>query len=182
MKKIQAPPDWETIVKEYAPLKPGPMHPFGTLTEYIDSRILPPTKRSQIPTTTGIILKKMTVNMPATPDVRHIRFTHQADGGAHFAATDRLDLLHNYRIFNKPITIVAFFPQDEDNPQEQAHTAVGEGFLKLIGDHGEIIPMRMLYTPKSPGTVISPERTMKDMQRLNPKSNRIVNWSQNGGQ
>jgi hypothetical protein len=62
------------------------------------------------------------------------------------------------------------------------HPSVAEGFLKLIGDHGDIVLMRMLYTPKSTGTVISPERMMKDMQRLNPKTNRIINRSQNGGQ
>jgi hypothetical protein len=39
----------------------------------------------------------------------------------------------------------------------------------------------MMHTPNSTGTVVSPERTMKDMQRFNPKSNRIVSWSQNGG-
>jgi hypothetical protein len=37
----------------------------------------------------------------------------------------------------------------------------------------------MLYTPKSTGTVISPEHIMKDMQRFNPQ-NKIFNWSQNG--
>jgi hypothetical protein len=76
---------------------------------------------------------------------------------------------------------VAFFSQDEDSPNtQQEHTAIGEGILKLIGDNGETIPMHMLYTPKSTGAVISPECTMKDMQRFNP-NNKIFNWSQNGG-
>jgi hypothetical protein len=48
-------------------------------------------------------------------NVRHIRFTHQADGGANFVATDRLDLLHNYKPYSKPIMIVAFFSQDDGN-------------------------------------------------------------------
>jgi hypothetical protein len=126
-----------------------------------------------------IVRNKMTINF-TKEDVKHLRFTHQADGGANFAATDRLDLLHEYKPYAKPLSTVAFFPQDKDSPPQQEHTAIGEGLLKLIGDNGEAIPMRMLYTPTSTGTVISPERTMKDMQRFTPK-NKIFNWSQNGG-
>jgi hypothetical protein len=116
-------------------------------------------------------------------NIKHLRFTHQADGGANFAATDRQNLLHSYnKMHHTPIAIVAFFSQDTDtNTTPQEHTVTGEGILKLIGDHGEITPMRMLYTPNSTGTVISPERTIKDMQRFN-KNSRIVSWSQNGGQ
>ena len=120
-------------------------------------------------------MRKMRINLPAD-DVKQLRFTHQADGGANFAATDRLDLLHDYRVYKKPLSIVAFFAQDDDSSPPQQHTAIGEGLLKLIGDHGESIPMRMLYTPSLTGTVMSPERTMKDMQRFN-SHNKICNWS-----
>ena len=124
-------------------------------------------------------MRKMRINLP-TNDVKQLRFTHQADGGANFAATDRLDLLHDYRVYKKSLSIVAFFTQDDDSSPPEQHTVIGEGLLKLIGDNGEIIPMRMLYTPSSTGTVISLERTMKDMQRFN-SHNKICNWSQNGG-
>jgi hypothetical protein len=149
---------------------------------YIDSHIVkpledpPPEKMA-----TSVTMKTVKINLQQD-DICQIRFTHQVDGGANFAATDRLDLLHNYKLYIKPIATVAFFSQDDENAQPQeSHTAIGEGILKLIGDYGDIIPMRMLYTPNSTGTVISPECTMKDMQCFNPKSNRIVAWSQNGG-
>jgi hypothetical protein len=133
--------------------------------------------------TMKVTMQTMAINLqPMQEDIKQLRFTHQADGGANFAATDRHDLLHSCKLCHKPIAIVAFFSQDNDtNTTPQEHTAIGEGILKLIGDHGEIIPMGMLHTPNSTGTVISPERTMKDMQRFN-KNNRIVSWSQNGGQ
>jgi hypothetical protein len=94
-----------------------------------------------------------------------------------------LDLLHNCKPCIKPIAIVAFFsPEDGEAQQPQeSHTAIGEGIFNFIGDYGEMIPMRMVHTPNLTGTVTSPERTMKDMQWFNPKSNRIVSWSQNGG-
>ena len=85
-------------------------------------------------------MRKMRINLLAD-DVKQLRFTHQADGGANFAATDRLDLLHDYRVYKKPLSIVAFFTQDGDSSPPQQHTAIGEGLLKLIGDNGVIISM-----------------------------------------
>lgn len=182
MKKMQAPAAWEEMATEYYQSMDGAfLQPFNMVAEYIDSRIVqPPKEPPPEKTATNVIMKTMKINLQQD-DIRHIRFTHQADGGANFAATDRLDLLHNYKPYIEPISIVAFFTPEEGDAPQESHTAIGEGILKLIGDHGEIIPMRMLYTPNSTGTVISPERTMKDMQRFNPKSNRIVAWSQNGG-
>ena len=183
--KMKAPDNWEAAAAEYTDQHlSGALQPFHLVPEFIDSsRAQGKSNSTEAPETQQIIMQKMAINLqPQQEDVKQIRFTHQADGGANFAATDRIDLLHEYKDYEKPIAIIAFFSQDDEStspPQE--HTAIGEGLLKLIGDHGEIIPMRMLYTPNSTGTVISPERTMKDMQRHN-KNNRIVSWSQNGGQ
>jgi hypothetical protein len=180
--KMQAPPNWEEAAADYLTPIAGALHPFNLVPEYIDARLVQvPQNPSKEKETTNVTVQSMKISRQPQEDIREIRFTHQADGGANFAATSKLELLHNYKAYIQPIAIVAFFSQDEDSstpPQE--HTAIGEGILKLIGDYGEVIPMRMLYTPNSTGTVISPERTMKDMQRFN-KQNRIVSWSQNGG-
>jgi hypothetical protein len=99
---------------------------------------LPPAK-----TETSITMKTMKTNLQQD-DMRQIRLTHQAEGGANFAATERLDLLHNYKPHIKSIPIVAFFSQEEDGEAQQpqeSQTAIGEGILKLIGDYGEMIPM-----------------------------------------
>ena len=181
--KMLAPVEWATIAEEFRTTTIEPLHPFSMVPEYIDSRISPIVQHPQDTLKTrGVVIHSMKLNFAQDKEVRKIRFTHQADGGANFAATDRLDLLHAYKHYDKPLAILAFFPQEEESRQTQEHTAIGEGILKLIGDCGEVIPMRMLYTPTSTGTVISPERTMRDMQRTNPKNNKIVNWSQNGGQ
>jgi hypothetical protein len=75
-------------------------------------------------------LKSMKLSQQPQEDIREIRFTHQADGGANFAATSKLELLHNYKPYIQPIAIVAFFSQDDDsNTQPQEHTAIGEGIL-----------------------------------------------------
>ena len=118
--------------------------------------------------------------LPLQENIKQICFTHQADGGAAFASTDQIDLLHDYKVYLKPIAIVSFFSQDNDsNTPPQEHTSIDEGIPKLIKYHGEIIPMWMLYIPNSTSTVISSKRTIKDMWRFN-KSNRIVSWNQNG--
>jgi hypothetical protein len=166
MKKMQAPADWEDIAKEYQSMD-GALHPFTTAIECIDSRIMkPPEELPPAKTDTSITMKTMKINLQQD-NIRLIRFTHQADGGANFAATEQLDLLHNYKPHIKSIPIVAFFSQEEDGEAQQpqeSHTAIGEGILKLIGDYGEMIPMRLMQTPNLTGTVVSPERTMKDMQ------------------
>jgi hypothetical protein len=111
-------------------------------------------------------MKKMWMNLP-TDDVRQLQFTHdQADGGANFAATNRLDLLHDCRVHKMALLIVSFFTQDNGSSRQEQHTATGEGTFKLAADSGEIIPMRMLRTPTSTGTVILPEHAMKDMAVL----------------
>ena len=66
-------------------------------------------------------MRKMRINLP-TDDVKQLRFTHQANGGANFAATDRFDLLHDYRVYKKPLSIVAFFAQDDDSAPPQHST------------------------------------------------------------
>jgi hypothetical protein len=174
VRKAHANVPWNEFAHEFA-TEASALQPFAMAPEYYDARILP--KMDQPQQEEGVQLNKMRINIP-TDATRQLRFTHQADGGANFAATDRLDLLHDYKVYEDPLPITAFFNNETESPQQ--HSAIGEGILKLIGDAGEVIPMRMLYTPNSTGTVISPERTMKDMQKFNPK-NKIVNWSQNGG-
>jgi hypothetical protein len=156
MKKVKTPtiPQWQEIAQEYS-TDASALHPFSIIPEYYDGRIIPTAKTQKDTSIESVTMKKMRINLP-NEDVRHIRFTHQADGGANFAATARFDLLHEYRVYKKALSIVAFFSQDNDSAPQEQHTAIGEGILKLIGDQEKIVPMRMLYTPKSTGTVISP--------------------------
>jgi hypothetical protein len=145
---MKVPDNWEAAAAEHTNPLSGALQPFQFASEFIDTSRIPaksnPTEGNE---NQKIVMQTMAINLqPTQEDIKHLRFTHQADGGANFAATDRIDLLHDYKACSKPIAIVAFFSQDDnsDTPP-QGHTAIGEGLLKLIGDHGEIIPMRMLY-------------------------------------
>jgi hypothetical protein len=103
--------------------------PFNVVPEYIDARIMPASKQqvNLASTFEGVVMKNMKINF-TKKDVRHLHFTHQADGGANFAATDRLGLLHDYRVYAKTQSIVAFFPQDKDIPPQEEHTALAKVF------------------------------------------------------
>ena len=98
--EMMAPENWEVAAAEYTDNLSGALQPFHLVPEFIDSSLLQgksdPTVASEIP---KVILQTMAINLqPQQEDIKQIRFTHQADGGANFAATDRIDLLHEYKV------------------------------------------------------------------------------------
>jgi hypothetical protein len=166
--KMQAPTNWEEAAAAdcLTPVS-GALHPLNLVPGCIDASLAQaPHKPSKEREITNVTLQSMKITRQPQQNAREIRFTHQANGGANFAATSELELLHNCKACMQPIAIVAFFSQDDDisTTPPQEHTAIGEGILRLIGDYGEIAPMQMSHAPNSMGAVISPERTIKDMQ------------------
>lgn len=83
----------------------------------------------------------------------------QGDTGANCSATNDLNLLWDYRPLNKPIPIITYQGNDDNNSTN--FEAVGTGVIKMIIDD-KTINWLTLYTPHSTGTIISPDRYMMD--------------------
>jgi hypothetical protein len=77
----------------------------------------------------------------------------QGDTGANYSATDKIDVIHNYKKFAVPQE-VGVFSGDETSTMLQA---LGEGVIKILSDQGSIMEWTVLYTPLSSGTVLSPD-------------------------
>jgi hypothetical protein len=136
MKSINVPNNWEAAAVEFTTSLTGALQPFNLVPGLIDTSLVQakpnPTQEKESP---KIVMQTMATNLqPLQEDIKQtVQFTNQADRGANFAATDRIDLLHDYKLCLKPIAIVAFFSQDdESNTSPQEHTAIGEGILKLV--------------------------------------------------
>ena len=85
--KMHIPTGWEAIAAEFKPTATGALHPFNMVPEYIDNRILPITCHQQdMPKIKGVVIHSMQLNFAQDKEVRQIRFTHQADGGANFCS------------------------------------------------------------------------------------------------
>lgn len=108
----------QSPMSEYSPTMTGALHPFSSIPpKYIDSCISP-----WICTTTeGVVLKTLQINFATDSDVRHIHYTHQANGGANFSAADHIDHLHKYRVYSKVIATCRIFPKDDDSVSYQEH-------------------------------------------------------------
>jgi hypothetical protein len=81
------------------------------------------------------------------------RLKAQGDTGANCSATDTFDIIHNYVEFGVPQE-VGVFSADESGATLQA---LGEGAIKIWTDQGSIMDWKVLYTPLSSGTILSPD-------------------------
>jgi hypothetical protein len=77
----------------------------------------------------------------------------QGDTGANSSATDMIDIIHNYVKFETPQEVGVF----SDDKMGSTLQALGEGAIKIISNQGSIMNWTVLYTPKSSGTVLSPD-------------------------
>jgi hypothetical protein len=77
----------------------------------------------------------------------------QGNTGANCLATDTIDTIHNYVEFTIQQEVGVF---SGDERGTTLH-ALGEGVTKILSDQGSIMEWRVLYTPLSSGTVLSPD-------------------------
>jgi transposase InsO family protein len=94
----------------------------------------------------------------------------QGDTGANVHATNRLDLLWNYRPYEAPRSILTYDQQGNSKGQ-------GEGTMLIVSDQGGILELNMIYIPGANGTIISPHRMLRDLQK---KGYRYKKWSHDG--
>ena len=77
----------------------------------------------------------------------------QGDTGANTSATNNLNLIHDYREYQKPQPVGVFLQEET----ETILTANGSGYLNIVSDQGNIMQWKVVYTPQSNGTVLSPD-------------------------
>ena len=86
----------------------------------------------------------------------------QGDTGANASATNRLEIIHDYKPFDVPEPVSVFYEGDKT---QTLLTAMGTGYILIISDQGTVMRWKVVYTPKSSGTVLSPDhyhRSNKD--------------------
>ena len=101
-----------------------------------------------------IIRKEGKEHPLSTINTNRVVIDAQADTGANISATNKIDIIHNYVKYTKPIEVGVFSESDETATTLQA---VGEGTMKIISDQGSIMNWLVLFTPNSTGTVLSPD-------------------------
>jgi hypothetical protein len=83
----------------------------------------------------------------------------QGDTGANCGATNDVSILWYYKILSRPIPITTCSNESTDEP---SCVAIGTGILKIIANDNTITNWTMLHTPGSTGTILLPDRYMKD--------------------
>ena len=78
----------------------------------------------------------------------------QGNIGANVSATNIKSIIHEYWEYDIPVEVGVF---SEETKKETTLQALGEGKLKIISDQGLVMNWSVLYTPKSTGTVLSPD-------------------------
>lgn len=78
----------------------------------------------------------------------------QGDTGANASATRKLEIIHDYKPFDAPEPVGVFYEGDKD---ATLLTAERTGYILIISDQGNVIRWKVVYTPKSNGTVLSPD-------------------------
>jgi Reverse transcriptase (RNA-dependent DNA polymerase) len=82
----------------------------------------------------------------------------QGDTGANIGATNKRELIFDYQTLRQPIPITTY---DDGHEEDKCH-AIGSGTIKMVDNKGNILSWIMLYTPSSTGTILAPDRYMKD--------------------
>ena len=78
----------------------------------------------------------------------------QGDTGANALATNNFDIIHDYKPYNNPQSVGVFFEEEADAIML---TTVETGYILIVCDQGNIIQWKVVYTPRSNGTVLSPD-------------------------
>jgi hypothetical protein len=138
---------WSTNItlNKMLPFEPGPIL-LDTMDPTAQSKIIDPH-----------IIRKM---HPARM-VLHDQL--QGDTGANCGATHDASILWYYKLLKRPIPITTYSEEHHDEP---SCVAIGTGILKIIANDNTITNWTMLHTPGSTGTILSPDRYMKDAQEV----------------
>ena len=88
---------------------------------------------------------------------------------ANVSATNNPDVLHEYKPYTNPHVVGVFSASGEQH--EDTLMAEGEGIVKVISDQGTIMRWTTVYTPKSTGTILSPDNYQGSN---NPKFNAFL--------
>ena len=135
--------EWSNSISlnKMLPFEPGPI--------LLDTRN--PTEKSKI--IDPHIIRKM------HPARMLLKDQLQGDTGANCGATNDVSILWYYKILSRPIPITTYSDESTDEP---SCVAIGTGILKIIANDNTITNWTMLHTPGSTGTILSPDRYMKD--------------------
>ena len=161
----------------------GPQQPESTINKPINVMILPPPQIHRMEQLTTHTDQHKLLQMPPwkNPITRRQIQTQiklindlQGDTGANCSATNRKDILWEYKLLKQPIPIETYNQTDKDNQC----TAIGTGTIRMIDDNNNIIEWSTLYIPKSTGTILSPDKYVMDnpnIQAFNHEGNRNGN-------
>jgi len=109
----------------------------------------------------GYVIRKL-----AQSTAEAIQIDAQGDTGVNVSVSNNPKVIHEYKPYNTPQAVGVFSASGEEH--EDTRMAEGEGVMKMISDQGTIMRWTTVYTPKSTGTVLSPD----NYQRSNiPKFN-----------
>ena len=89
------------------------------------------------------------------PPAKTIIVPAQGDTGANVSATNNMSIIHDYFTYDTPAPVAVF--SGDKNEDMVTLEAVGQGVIKIISDQGSVMSWSVIYTPKSSGTVISPD-------------------------
>ena len=78
----------------------------------------------------------------------------QGDTEVNVLAATIKSIIHDYWEYGIPVEVGIFL---EETKKDSTLQALGEGKLKIISDQGSVMNWSVLYTPKSTGTVLSPD-------------------------
>ena len=89
------------------------------------------------------------------PPVRTVIVPAQGDTGANVSATNDMSIIHDYFKYDSPAPVAVF--SGDANKDVVTLEAVGQDVMKIISNQGSFMNWSIIYTPKSSGTVISPD-------------------------
>ena len=89
------------------------------------------------------------------PSAKTIIVPAQGDTGANVSAMNSMSSIHDYFTYDT-LAPVAVFSGDK-NEDMVTLEAVGQGVIKIISNQGSVMNWSVIYTPKSSGTVLSPD-------------------------
>ena len=97
---------------------------------------------------------RLKVNTTQWHGLGTIQLDGQVDTGANTSAINNLSIIHEYKPFEKPQSVNVFL---DEGTQSTLLTAEGAGYINIVSDQGNVMQWNVVYTPKSNGTILSPD-------------------------
>jgi hypothetical protein len=132
-------------------------------------------KMAILPFDPGTILLKATapsehsekIKRPIIRKLHHARVVFkdqlQGDTGTNCGATNEASILWHYRLLTTPIPITTY---SKDKTEEASCVAIGTGIIKIVANDNTVSEWTMLHTPRSTGTILSPDQYMHDHSEI----------------